>query len=413
MFNHHTSNKTIVFTLLFITLFIGFFFNENSSGGALPDFLMRIEIINSFNNDFIGTFLNYNQYPDRHSPLILILITMLLKSGLDINSIRFLHLFIVPLIIIVTYKCLISKYGKKYNYIFFFISATFFLSPTIRSISIWPDSRLLGLLFFLLSLFFFLEFNKKNKFKYAIYNTLFLILASYISPNFSIFFLYFFYAFFKRYSFSKETYKILFINLSLSIPMIYYLFILDVNFLKITAVPDINIINRINPANKILIISSLILFYSIPILLNKSVIAVCKNLIVVNRFIIFSAFFFILAFFFNYSINYSGGGIFFKFSYFFFNNNYFFLIISFLSFLYIGFFFKLNLNNLLLLMILILSNPQLTIYHKYYDPLLIILFFTVFEYNFNFKKILNKKIVFNLHAFYLLFLFINLLRSFL
>ena len=114
MFNYHTSNKTIVFTLLFITLFIGFFFNENSSGGALPDFLMRIEIINSFNNDFIGTFLNYNQYPDRHSPLILILITMLLKSGLDINSIRFLHLFIVPLIIIVTHKCLISKYGKKF-----------------------------------------------------------------------------------------------------------------------------------------------------------------------------------------------------------------------------------------------------------------------------------------------------------
>ena len=195
--------------------------------------------------------------------------------------------------------------------------------------------------------------------------------------------------------------------------MIYYLFVLDVNFLKITAVPGIDIGNRINPANKILIISSLILFYSIPILLNKSVIAVCKNFMVVNRFVIFSAIFFILVSFFNYSINYSGGGIFFKFSYFFFNNNYFFLTISFLSFLYICFFFKLNLNNLLLFIILILSNPQLTIYHKYYDPLLIILFFTVFEYNFNFKKILNKKIVFNLYAFYLLFLFINLLRSFL
>ena len=413
MFNHHTSNKTIVFALLFITLFIGFFFNENSSGGAFPDFLLRIEIINSFSNDFIGTFFNYNQYPDRHSPLILILITMLLKSGLDINSIRFLHLFIVPLIIVVTHKCLISKYGKKYNYVFFLISATFFLSPTIRSISIWPDSRLLGLLFFLLSLFFFLEFNKKNKFKYAIYNTLFLILASYISPNFSIFFLYFFYNFFKHYSFSKESYKILFINLVLSLPMIYYLFILDINFLKITAIPDINMINRINPANKILIISSLILFYSVPILLNKSVISICKNLIVASRFIIFSAIFFILTFFFNYSINYSGGGIFFKLSYFFFNNNYFFLIISFLSFLYIGTFFKINLNNILLFTILILSNPQLTIYHKYYDPLLIILFFTVFEYNFNFKKILNKKTVFNFYVFYLLFLFTNLSRSYL
>ena len=413
MFNHHISNKTIIFTLLFITLFIGFFFNENSSGGALPDFLMRIEIINSFNNDFIGTFLNYNQYPDRHSPLILIFITMLLKSGLDIDGIRFLHLFIVPLIIFVTHKCLISKYGKKYNYFFFLISATFFLSPTIRSISIWPDSRLLGLLFFLISLFFFLEFNKKHKFKYAIYNTLFLILASYISPNFSIFFLYFFYNFFKHYSFSKETYKILFINLVLSLPMIYYLFILDINFLKITAVSDINMINRINPANKILIISSLILFYSIPILLNKSVISICKNLIVASRFIIFSAIFFILAIFFNYSINYSGGGIFFKFSYFFFNNNYFFLIISYLSFLYISIFFKINLNNFLLFTILILSNPQLTIYHKYYDPLLIILFFTVFEYSFNIKKILDKKTVFNFYVFYLLYLFTNLSRSYL
>ena len=116
--------------------------------------------------------------------------------------------------------------------------------------------------------------------------------------------------------------------------MIYYLFILDVNFLKITAVPDIDMINRINPANKILIISSLILFYSIPILLNKSVIAVCKNLIVVNRLIIFSVFFFILAFFFNYSINYSGGGIFFKFSYFFLITTIFFNYLIFIFFIY-------------------------------------------------------------------------------
>ena len=52
MFNHYILNKKIIFTFLFITLFIGFFLNENSSGGAIPDFLMRLEIINSFNNDF-------------------------------------------------------------------------------------------------------------------------------------------------------------------------------------------------------------------------------------------------------------------------------------------------------------------------------------------------------------------------
>ena len=116
---------------------------------------MRLEIINSFKNDFFETFLNYDQYTDRHSPLILIFITILLKSGLDVDSIRFLHLFIVPLIIIITYKCLKSKYGKKYSNIFFLISSTiFFLSPTIRSISIWPDSRLIGLLFSFKFIFF-------------------------------------------------------------------------------------------------------------------------------------------------------------------------------------------------------------------------------------------------------------------
>ena len=411
MFNHYILNKTIIFTFLFITLFLGFFLNENSSGGAITDFQMRLEIINSFNDDFLKTFLNYNQYPDRHSPLILILITILLKFGFDLNSIRFLHLFIVPLIVFVTYKCLISKYGKKCSNIFFLISgAIFFLSPTIRSISIWPDSRLLGLLIFLISLFFFLEFNNKPKFKYAIYNTLSLILASYVSPNFSIFFLYFFYIFFKHYSFSKKTFKILFLNLFFSLPMIFYLFIIDVNFLEITAVPDVSTINRINPSNKILIVSSLILFYSFPLFLNRSVIKSCRNLILINKFIILSLSFFILASFFNYSINYTGGGIFFKFSYLIFENEYFFLLISFISFLYVAFFFKLNFNNLLLFLILILSNPQLTIYHKYYDPLLIILFLTLFEYNFNTKKILNITTVFNLYLFYSIFLIINLFR---
>ena len=46
--------------------------------------------------------------------------------------------------------------------------------------------------------------------------------------------------------------------------MLYYLFILDVNFLSIDAVDDINILNRLNPFNKILIISSLIFFYMMP-----------------------------------------------------------------------------------------------------------------------------------------------------
>ena len=34
-------------------------------------------------------------------------------------------------------------------------------------------------------------------------------------------------------------------------------------------------------------------------------------------------------------------------------------------------------------------TPQYHIFHKYYDPLIIILFFTLIDVNFNFEKIKN------------------------
>ena len=71
---------------------------------------------------------------------------------------------------------------------------------------------------------------------------------------------------------------------------------------------------KINPANKILIISSLILFYSIPILFNKSISKIFKKNMIVDKLIVASLLFLIMASFFNYSVDYTGGGIFFKFS---------------------------------------------------------------------------------------------------
>ena len=40
-----------------------------------------------------------------------------------------------------------------------------------------------------------------------------------------------------------------------------------------------------------------------------------------------------------------------------------------------------KLNNYLLLLILILYNPQFTIYIKYFDPLVFILFLTLFDFD--------------------------------
>ncbi len=406
-------NKTSIFIILYLSLLIGFFFDENSSGGALGDFTTRFKLIENFRDNFIYTFLNYDQFYDRHSPSLIILLSSLAKIGFGIDSIRFIHLHFLPLLIIIFYKSVRLKFPNINKDIILIFCTVFFLSPSLRSISIWPDSRLLGLLFFVLSIYFFLKFKKNNKFIDCIYNNLFLVISAYISPNFSLFFLYFFYQYFKYYKFSVKLFLILLINFILSLPMLFYLFILKVNFFFIPAISDVDFFTRINPSNKILIISSLIFFYMTPFLLDKNFIRNFIQNLKIKNLIYSLSIFLILIFFFNYSIEYSGGGIFFRTSFFLFESNYLFLVIAFFSLFFILQNFKIDFNNVMLFVILIITNPQLSIYHKYYDPLLIILFFLLFNLKFIIKNIFNKELVLNFYIFYVLFLSLNFIARYL
>ena len=410
MYLSSNSNKIKVFLILYFSLIVGFYFGENSSGGAYPDFIMRKSVIESFNNEFFITFLNYDNTPDRHSPILLIIISFLNQLGIKLDIIRFIHLNLLPLLIFISYKCLITRYSNIDKKILFLICCAFFLSPVLRSIAIWPDSRLLGLVLFLFSIYFFLRYKKNLKFKDCILNNFFLISSAYISPNFSIFFLYFYYYYIQNFKFSKEMVLLIFLNLTMSLPMFYYLFILDVNFLKTTAIDDINTLTRINPFNKILIIFSLIFFYIIPLIFRQLKLDILVKNFKISHFFYSSIFFLCCFYFFDYSIDYTGGGIFYKTSHILFDNASLFFIVSYLSILLILNIFKFNLNNFLLLIILILSNPQLTIYHKYFDPLLILLFLLCFEFKFSKEEMINKILVFNIYSFYFIFLILNFFR---
>lgn len=412
MYLSYNSNKIRVFLFLYFSLIVGFYFGENSSGGAYPDFIMRKDVIENFNNDFLITFLNYDNLPDRHSPILLMIISILNQLGINLDIIRFLHLNLLPLLILISYKCLLLKYSNIDDKILFLICCAFFLSPTSRSIAIWPDSRLLGLVLFLFSIYYFLRYQKNLNFNDCILNNVFLIFSAYLSPNFSIFFLYFFYNYIGYLKFSKKMMIIIFLNLIMSLPMLYYLFVLDVNFLKTIAIDDVNILTRINPFNKILIIFTLMFFYLIPLIFRQLKINILIKNFKFSHIFYSTIIFFCCFYFFNYSINFTGGGIFYKLSYLLFNNPYFFFIVSFLSILLILNIFKFNLNNFLLIIILIVSNPQLTIYHKYFDPLLIILFLLFFEFKFSKEKMINKVFVLNIYTFYFIFLLLNLGRFF-
>lgn len=413
MFNLYRSSNTIIFIFLYSSLLVGYFLGENSTGGAFVDFKLRARIIEDFNYDFKNTFLNYDKLDDRHSPIMVMLFSLLNSIGLNLGIIRLLFINILPLLIFISYKCFEVKFPDISKKIIFLLCCVFFISPILRSTAIWPDSRILGLLFFMISLFFFLKFKRKNKFKYCFYNNFFLIFASYISPNFSIFFIYFIYHYFNFYKFTYKFFSIFVINTIFSIPMFIYIFIMDVNFLTQPVNGDLTgPLSRLNLSNKIFIISTLVFFYLLPIIINLKIIKMVFNLFKIKSILITILIFLLFLPFFNYQINYTGGGIFFKLSYFIFENQFLFYLLVIFSLLIILIYFKLNINNILLFLTLIISNPQLTIYHKYYDPLLILLYFLVFEFKFDIKDYLNKKLILNIYIFYTIFLCLNFARIF-
>ena len=212
-----------------------------------------------------------------------------MKFGLSYELIRFIHLNTSILLIYIFYKCLILKFSEIDKKILLTLSLVIFLSPTFRSLSIWPDSRIIGVIFFTLSIYEYLKFKKKKLGINIWKNIIYLIISSYISPNFSFFIIYFFYNYLKILNLRTIIYISLF-SLIMSLPAFYFLFVLDINFL-LASTPGTSgnelIGLSFNFSNKILIISSIFMFHISPFLINKEFIKIfsliLKNYINTNN----------------------------------------------------------------------------------------------------------------------------------
>ena len=166
-----------------------------------------------------------------------------------------------------------------------------------------------------------------------------------------------------------------------------------------------------NLSNKILLISSIIFFHFLPFLINRKfleniIYGKKKNFLIALIFLVGNVIFF------NYSINYTGGGVFFQTSNIVFNNNVFFYLVSFFSLLILIHFSDKDLSNLLIFFVLIISNIQNTIYHKYYDPLLLILFFTLLNTSLNSKFFKNKSNIIYVYGFYIVFILMRIAKNY-
>ena len=407
--NNFLRKEIVFFLILYFTLLLGFIFDENSTGGAIIDYLNQKKISQDFAKAFGQTLLNYDSYTTRHSPVLIIFLSFFEKLNLNDYLIRFIHLNLMLCLPILFYLCLKLKYEFVKKEILLLLVALIFISPTFRSLSIWPDSRLLGLALFSLSIYFYLKFDKEKKFKDALLNVFCCASSAYVSPNFSIFSLYFFlnFAIFYKSNY-QQLIKLFFLNIILSLPAIYYVFYLDINFLNkpaaVSSIENNNIFFN-NVFNNLLLIVSIIYFYLLPfIFFNIIKLNKVNNINNIILSLIITA---VSVFFFDYQYSYTGGGIFYKASIFLFQNNILFFIISFISILVILNLSSNNFNNLFLIFLLFISNPQITVYHKYYDPFLIILFFTIFKLNLDLKNLNKNKNFTYIFLFFFIFLVIN------
>jgi len=406
-------NKEILFLLfLYLTLIVSFFFGENSTGGAIKDYLNQKGISQKFSSNFFQTFYEYDNFSTRHSPILIIFLSFFEKINLPDFVIRLIHLHICLFLPLIFFKCLKLKFKEIDEKILLLLAALIFLSPTFRSLSIWPDSRLFGLIFFSISIFYFLKFNENKKIEFVFLNVFFVALSSYLSPNFSVFSIFFITKFISFYRFfSKEILIIILLNFILALPAFYYIFILDINFFLKSAAIGIENNEKIifnNLFNDILITFSIIFFYLIPFLFLK--IIKINKILTIKNFLISLAIFLVCVLNFNYNYSYSGGGIFFKFSNFFFENNYLFYFITLISIYLVLPLIMNNYFNLLFFLLIIFNNPQYTLYHKYFDPFLLLTFFTIFNLNFNLNKIVYRKNYLYIFSYFVVFLIISNLK---
>ena len=412
-FEKNNLNNLLFSVFLYLTLIVGFIFNENLNLGSYYDWITVYEPpIRDFSSNFKDTLLSYDQYGQRHSPVYLIFLSVFLDLGLNFDNIRIIHLHLCLSLILIFYNCLKLVFDNINVQSLQLLSLVIFLSPTFRSLSIWPDSRLPGLIFFILSIYFFLKFLKDYNPKYAWYNSIFLIISSYISPNFSLFAIYFYFFFAKQIK-MKSLILLLFFNIIASIPIFYYIFVLKINFLtagKTSGFDGESIALSYNFADKIAIISSIILFHLLPILLSINFYQDFLNFIKKYLLKVFSIFLPIV-YFFNYQVEFTGGGIFFQLSQMLFNNNILFFGIIFFSITFLLHCSKLSINNFFLIMLVIISNIQNTIYHKYYEPMILIIFFTLFN-KINLKLFFKKKnALIYLYIFSLGYIFLRLFKN--
>ena len=397
------NKKILIYLIFFLTLVVSVILGENSSGGAKIDYLLTKKYIENFQLDLSFGIELFKRDNQGHLPFFYIFIANL-NSLLGERFVNYLYLIVSSCIPLVFYNVLKKNFSEKSYDTLFFLSLIIFLSPYFRSSAVWVTTDNFAIIFFILSVSKYLDFEEKNTNKNILLCIFYISIAAYIRQYYIIFFLFYFLKFLQILNL-KKIFNLIFLITIIFIPFfVYYYYFFKANIINQSF--DKNSFD-IGILNNILIFSSLYLFYTIPFYINNFTEIkknISKNL---DKFLIIFFVFGIIYFYYPITLDALGGGIFIKISNIL-NNNIIFLASSFFgTFLIL---LNLNKNNFVVYLCLIFAFPTIIIYQKYYDPLLIMTVLTLTKDGMlNHILNLNKINLIYIYSYFIFFLIISIL----
>jgi|TARA_B110000211_G_C14087903_1_gene557538 hypothetical protein len=390
------SLNKLLFFFLSISLLVGLFFgmDPSGSGGFISDFNKTWPIVVNPFDIFTAVTLDMKF-------LLHYYIMFAINSVTQDQYLSRIFFCLVSISIpLIFYFCLKLKFSNVNENNLFLFSLTIFLLPSFRSGAIWANTQITALIFFLLSLLFFIKWEKQKEItlsKNLILSLIFMSCAVYSRQLYALIFLYYVYFFLITVS-KRQFIKICSIIFILALPGIF--FVIDHPHLLTTSVNS-------KLYNSLLINTSILSFYLIPFYLA---LVICKKIKLekINKqtyFFGISSFVItlILASLFDY--NYKlGGGYFLKLSVITFGNFYFFYLTSLIGIFFLTILSIKNSKNFIMIILIILGFTSFQIFQKYFEPMFLIMLFLLFEIKIIKIFLDNKKAIICYQVYMLVYL---------
>ena len=149
--------RNYIYIIFYISILISFYLNEDTLGGSENDYKFHLQFIELFGDDLFNGLLvyGYEGYPARNSPTFYIILSFINKL-ISLEQIRFLNTISALILSILFYKTLKLNFENIDKNKLKILSCIIFLSPTVRSIAIWPYPILWSNIFFTFNIFFLL-----------------------------------------------------------------------------------------------------------------------------------------------------------------------------------------------------------------------------------------------------------------